>query len=347
MKLSKKLSLKEEMEKDAKRIEQKVVFNPDIEDVEVSSDMEASLLKQILTYEKKRAAGKIEDAPDKTDVEFSEEISPNFYKCTKDGNVVRLSEEDLNALRLGREMLKKERNRGEAPHEVNKEYHKHLNRNMDGEDKREDVRDKLEAGEKKRFRMPGKKRFIAVIAAVCVLVVATGVTSIGSKSYLKIIWERIYGGQTMQVTNVKDMDTKDITDGDRVTAYKQINDKLGFLPVRLGYIPESMVLTKTVIEEEQERAFVFYKYKGEIIRYAMYKNEADSSLAQNELDTLKETFQVETKKQNILVKEYDVKGYEKPRFFIQFAYKGVHYELKGIMDTKEILKIVENLVYFD
>ena len=335
MKQNKKLSLQEEVENAAERVEREIAENPDLKDIQVSDRMEAALLAEIQAYEKRRGQ---EHSTGEDTAEFGEELAPNFTERTKDNPEIFLSEEDREALRLGRELLKKKEDEPKL-FEVNTEYHKHLN-----SDEKEAKKNK---GRKTSvFRMPRGRRFIIAFAAVLVLVVGTSVTSVGSKSYLKILWEKIHGGQAMQVVNVEDMETQDSEDGDEVTAYREVREDLGTLSVRIGYKPVGMRLKEYTIDAEQKLAKLFYSYNGEVIRFVIYLNNADSSLSQKEEDELIDNFTVDTEKQSIMVKEYDVKKYPDSRFIADFEYKGVKYQLKGIMDKDQFIKIIKGLTYF-
>lgn len=339
MEQNKRLSLKEEMENEARRIEEEIARNPDLKDIEVSDEMEASLLAKIHSYEKKNAKvhEKRNITADGAAEELSEELVPDFSVHTNDGNVVRLSEEDLEALRLGRELLKKKNTEEKELFEVNPKYHAHLNRDKSG---------KVGKTDKGRiFRMPRKKKLVIALAAVLVLVLGTGMTSVGSKSYLKVLWERIHGGEPMEVTNVKDMDIKESEDGDEVTAYREIREKLGILPVHMGYIPENMNFDKCTIDVKQGRALIFYIFDGEVIRYTVYQNDSDSSSGQKKEDELENKFIVKNKNQEIEVKEYIVKDSKKKRYIANFEYHDVNYQLKGIMEKAEIIKILKDLKF--
>lgn len=342
MEQNKKLSLKEEVEREARKIEEEIENNPDLDDIKVSDKMEESLLAKIRAYEKKCASEhenknvRMEGAAE----ELSEELAPNFAARTNEDNVVHLSAEDMEALRLGRELMKK-KSKEEELFEVHTEYHKHLNSDNKGKE------GKTGKGEKaKRIHMPRRRKFVVALAAVMVLVLAVGMTSVGSKSYLKVLWEKIHGEEPMQVTNVQDMDTQDSEDGDEVTAYKEINEKLGFFVIRVGDRPKGMRLEKLSIDEDQSQAKLFYKYNDEVIRYDIYVNDADSSFSQKEEDEQIDEFTVETSKQKIVVKEYRVKDYSESRFIADFEYKGVKYQLKGVMKKSEFKKIITGLKYF-
>ena len=336
MKQNKKLSLQEEVENAAGRVEREIAENPDLKDIQVSGRMEAALLAEIQAYEKRRGQ---EHSTGENTAEFGEELAPNFTERTKDNPEIFLSEEDREALRLGRELLKKKEDEPKL-FEVNTEYHKHLN-----SDEKEAKKNK---GRKTSvFRMPRGRRFIIAFAAVLVLVIGTSVTSVGSKSYLKILWEKIHGGQAMEVMNVKDMETRDSEDGDEVTAYREISKELGIVAVRLGYRPEDMKIKSYSIDSEQRRAFLFFEYNGQKVRYGIYLNDSDSSLGQKKEDTLIDEFELDSLKQKVKVKEYEVEGYDQSRYIAEFEYKGIHYQLKGIMEREELDKIIENLVYFD
>lgn len=338
MEQNKKLSLKEEVEREARKIEEEIENNPDLDDIKVSDKMEESLLAKIRAYEKKCASEhenknvRMEGAAE----ELSEELAPNFAARTNEDNVVHLSAEDMEALRLGRELMKK-KSKEEELFEVHTEYHKHLNSDNKGKE------GKTDKGEKaKRIHMPRRRKFVVSLAAVMVLVLAVGMMSVGSKSYLKVLWEKMHGGQAMEVTNVEDMVTQNSKDGDEVTAYREIREQLKIMPIRLGYKPENMKLENISIDTEQRRAFLFYDYNGEIIRYGIYENNSDSSLGQKEEDTLTDTIEIEALDQTIVIEEYAKKNSK--RYLVNFTKEGVHYQLKGVMEKEEFIKIVKNLI---
>ena len=172
-------------------------------------------------------------------------------------------------------------------------------------------------------------------------------TSVGSKSYLKELLDGVLGNQNTKKINVKDMEIQETEDGDEITAYREIREKLGVVAVRLGTRPKSMYLEKYNIDERQGRAHLFYRYGDEIFRYSIYMNNSDSSLSQKEEDEFKDSFSIKNTQQEIIVEEYKVKSYKKSRFTAEFDYQDVHYQLKGVMTKKEIKNIIKNLIYLD
>lgn len=56
--------------------------------------------------------------------EFSDELVPDLSKNNIE--MIKLSEEDLEALKLGRELLKKKTKKEDNLYEIHREYHKHL-----------------------------------------------------------------------------------------------------------------------------------------------------------------------------------------------------------------------------
>lgn len=103
MKQNKKLSLQEEVENAAGRVEREIAENPDLKDIQVSGRMEAALLAEIQAYEKRRGQ---EHSTGENTAEFGEELAPNFTERTKDNPEIFLSEED-EKLTPCRELLKK------------------------------------------------------------------------------------------------------------------------------------------------------------------------------------------------------------------------------------------------
>lgn len=192
-----------------------------------------------------------------------------------------------------------------------------------------------------------KKRYVVLaLAAVLVLVFGSVMTGVGSKSYWKILWDRMIGEEELSYIDVEEMDSKDTEDLDEIQIFKEIRQELGILPVRFGYMPSNMYLIKYEIDREQSRAILVYEYNGYTVRYDMYMNNTDSSFAQTELDELISEYEIdEYSNISIKIKEYDVKDMEDNRYVAEFEYQDAQYQLMGIMKKEEFDKILKNLYF--
>ena len=256
MKELKKLSLKEEVDKEAKRIEKEVKSRQDLDDITVSEEMETSLFNKIQDYEYDKRSKTV--------------------------------------------------------------YHKK------------------------------KKRYVVLaLAAVLVLVFGSAITSVGSKSYWKVLWDRIAGEENARFINVEEMEVQETDDLDEVHVYKEIGDKLGISTVRLGYKPKNMYLRKYELDEEQKKATLLYDYNGQIIRYMMYMNDEDSSLGQTETDKLIDQYELEVTGGIVAeIKEYEIEDSESSRYIADFEYMDTQYQLMGVMEKDEFEKIIQNLFFY-
>lgn len=254
MKDLKKLSLNEEVKREAEQIEKEVENRSDLDDIKVSDDMEASLFNKIQEYE----------------------------------------------------------------------YDKRL----------------------KKVHYRRKRRYIVVaLAAVIVLVFGSVMTGVGSKSYWKVIWERIAGDAEVSYIDVENMDSHESEDIDEVGVYREINDKLGSSIVRLGFKPKGMAIERYTLDEEQRKAYLFYEYNGELIRYSIYMNDSDSSSGQKDLDLLIGEYEIENNGQIVNIEEYKVEDSDVNRYIAEFQYKDIQYQLMGVMEKIEFEKIIKNLVF--
>ena len=254
MKDLKKLSLNEEVKREAEQIEKEVENRSDLDDIKVSDDMEASLFNKIQEYE----------------------------------------------------------------------YDKRL----------------------KKVHYRRKRRYIIVaLAAVIVLVCGSVMTGVGSKSYWKVIWERIAGDAEVSYIDVENMDSQNSEDIDEVGVYREINEKFGVSIVRFEYKPRGMALSRYTLDEEQRKAYLFYEYEGEVIKYSIYMNDADSSFGQKELDKLSDQYEIENNGVKISIEQFDIDNSENKRYIAEFEYKDIHYQLKGVMVKEEFDKIIKNLVF--
>ena len=170
-------------------------------------------------------------------------------------------------------------------------------------------------------------------------------TGVGSKSYWKVIWERIAGDGATAITNVEDMDAHKTEDIDEMGVYREINESFGVSVVRLIYKPENTVLIRYTLDKEQKKAYMFYDYYGNIIRYSIYMNDSDSSFGQKDLDLQLNRYEIQNNNQIITIEEYEVEDSELNRYIAEFKYRDVQYQLMGVMEKNEFEKIVKNLVF--
>ncbi|HJA65681.1 hypothetical protein B5F07_15635 [Lachnoclostridium sp. An169] len=259
MKDLKKLSLKEEIDREADEIEKEIMSRDDLDDIKFSEDMETSLFNRIQEYE--------------------------F-------------------------------------------------------DKRE---------KKVHYKRKKKRYLIFALAAVIVLVCGSVMTGVGSKSYWKVLWDRVVGDENLSYVDVENMESKTTEDFDEINVYREINEKLGINMVRFLYKPVDMELIRYAIDEDQRRAFLYYGYEDEVIRFSAYLNDDDSSFVQKEVDMLTDKYNIDVGKDNsieIVVEEYEIKGTNSKRYIGEFKYKDVYYQLKGVMQKNEFEQILKNLQFF-
>lgn len=195
------------------------------------------------------------------------------------------------------------------------------------------------------YRKKKRTYVIGAIAAIIILICGSVMTSVGSKSYVKVLWERINGDESSNIINVEDMDSKKSKDVDEGQMYKELTKIFGDYLVRLNYMPTDMKLVRYTVDIEQRKGTLFYQYGDEIIRYSMYLNDDDSSFGQKEVDEQSKEFTLDCEKFIANIKEYTITGADQKRYVADFEYMGIHYQLKGCLQKEELEKILKNLIF--
>lgn len=257
MKELKKLSLKEEVDREAQDIEKEVERRDDLDDIKVSEDMETSLFNKIQEYE------------------YDKRVKKAVHRSKK------------------------------------------------------------------------KRRLFLALAAVLILVCGSVITGTGSKSYWKVLWDRVAGDENLSYVDVENMDSQETEDLNEVQVFNEIRKEIGISPVRFGYMPKTLLFTGYELDKEQNLAVIFYNYDDQIIQYLMYMNNTDSSYGQTEIDQLVNEYQIVVKNNAIDIKEYTVVNQENNRYVAEFEYMDAQYQLTGLMEKEEFDKIIENLIFYD
>ncbi len=285
-------------------------------------------LQEELERETEELKKEIEQHPDLAEINVSEEMDAVFFARA-------------HALE---KVLQEERLREEA------EFAEELMPEMEHPKKKDTTANPVDEEKKPvvRYRKKRKRALWIILAAAFILVMGMSMTAVGSKSYLKVWWERFNGEgmNSTKILNVDDMDAMNSEDGEEVLAYKKVEEELGIYVVRMMNKPEGMSLEDVQIDESLTQAKLFYQYGDEIIRYTIYLNDEDSSRGQKDDDKEINEYQINMKDVEITIKEYKAKNHKEYQRTAEFVYKGVHYQLSGVMEKDEFENILKNLHFF-
>ena len=192
-----------------------------------------------------------------------------------------------------------------------------------------------------------KRRILLAVAAVLILIFGSVITGTGSKSYWKVLMDRLAGDEQANIINVENMETSKTEDINEIEVFNQIRRELGISPVHFVYVPKGMYLIEYEITEELKRAVLLYEYNGQIIQYSMYMSDTDSSYGQIEMDQLIDEYEMVLENDTYVdIKEYKVPNKISHRYVAEFEYKDARYQLIGIMEESEFEKIIKQLYFF-
>lgn len=285
-------------------------------------------LQEELERETEELKKEIEQHPDLAEINVSEEMDAVFFARA-------------HALE---KVLQEERLREEA------EFAEELMPEMEHPKKEDTTANPMDEEKKPvvRYRKKRKRALWIILAAAFILVMGMSMTAVGSKSYLKVWWERFNGEgmNSMKILNVDDMDAMNSEDGEEVLAYKKVEEELGIYVVRIRNKPAGMLLEEVQIDDSLAQARFFYRYGDQIIRYTLYLNNKDSSWSEKEEENAINEYNITVEDVNITIKELETKDKEGYRWAADFVYRDVHYQLKGIMEKSEFETILNNLLFF-
>lgn len=279
--------LKDQLNREAKQIEEEVGLN-DNEEIpnELKIRMKNALDQKIREREKRSEDMKRTDA------------------------YAKLSEEDQEALRLGREMLKNQ------------------------------------SEEKKICTMRRKKRNIrriVALAAVLILVMAVGMTSIGGPERMLQFMKSSVGGRKVSQVDSSDKN-KVIEEEDEELAYEKIADEFGIDPVRLWWYPEDMKFVIMELDTDIQVAELDYVCNGERTEFMISASYGEVSLGADNEDEITDHYFI---KENIPIEvtEYKTPEMKTNRYKAEFKYNNLYYCLTGTMAKEEMENILKNLYF--
>lgn len=260
----------------------------------------------------------VEADPEAMSAEPSEEMDRKIYAMipghedtdSEDSAMEGLSEEDQEALRLGRELQKRRKEKEE---------------------------------EKSRAKRRHHWKRITAAAAVLVLVIGIGTTGVGGPKRIVEMVEGTFGGRDASRVNVSKEETKDTEENKEERIYQEIKDKLDFDPVKIIILPNMMEYEYGEIDEDMQMAQLIYKYGEGNISYSINATYSEKVVGTDLEDDITDSYIFQEDKLKAEVTEHELEGSNMKEYSAKFEYKGIHYQIIGTMGKEDFEKVLKNL----
>ena len=264
----------------------------------------------------------LEQSPDLQEIEVPEELerklAERIRKYEEEKAIDALSEKDKEALRLGRELQEKE-----------------------SSEKRDSKKNKKAV----RWPKSWKVQFAAVIA--CVLVIGSGIISVGGKNIIVNVFDRKFGGGEKTYVDTDESTLPTTEEGmTEEEAYAKIEETFGTKVVQMAYAPLNTEFLEIDIDKKLKEALVYYLVDGKVFSYRVVARYVESSVGIEMKDTLLREYTLKLPETEILISEYKIDHTGEMEYTAQFTYKNSKYFLAGVMEQEEFEKIIKNLNFF-
>ena len=215
-----------------------------------------------------------------------------------------------------------------------------------------EAREKLSAEDKRlleygrRYKRQLKFRKYWILAAALVLMFAMGITSVGGpQRFFNRVVDKISGREQEMVDSENGVVVTD--DWDEEKAYDMIEEKYGFRPVKLDYLPEGVVFEGVEINEEVQECFLVYAKENKlIVQLVVRTNYNDSSFGVDIEDRLVQKYEKQVEDATFKVTKYSVKENGETRWKVSFEHNNIYYLLVvHNMDQSQLEEILDNIIF--
>lgn len=227
-----------------------------------------------------------------------------------------LSEEDREALELGRKMLKA---------------------GIGQKDPEEP------SGKKVRRKKKPLKMYLA-LAAVIVCVLAMGITSMGGPERIVRMMTQNVGDREVEYT-VKGEKVKTIENEDEEKAYQEIRDNFDTEVVKICICLPEMRFDSMELDKDKQMADMYYYYNNKTIAYCINLPYRDGSWGIDFEDPIDKEYSKEIQGCTIEITKYKPNQKGLPRWDARFEYNNIEYLLTGTMKQQEFEKILKKLIF--
>lgn len=262
----------------------------------------------------------LEQSPDLQEIEVPEELerklAEKIRKYEEEKAIDALSEKDKEALRLGRELQEKESNENRASKK-----------------------------NKKAVRWPKSWKVQFAAAIGCVLIIGSGIISVGGKNIIVNVFDRKFGGGEKTYVNTEEIEYEgEMTEEEE--AYAKIEETFGAKVVRIDGKPPNTQFLGMELEKEVQETILYYSVDKKILSFRIEFPYTKSSSGIEIRDELIRKYTIALSETDVLITEYRIQDTGEYEYIGQFMYKNSKYFLTGIMEQEEFEEIVKNLNFF-
>ena len=259
--------LEEEVEREADLIMEEVNSDPSLRDVQAPPGMYEELMEQINEYERQRA-----------------------YE--------RLSEEDKEYMRLGKEYAKRRKNNQ-----------------------------------------------ILILAVAVVATFTLGTVSIGENQSIFSFMSRLFNGGDQVIIDSDDIEP--ILYVDENELYEDVERIYGFVPVKLGYLPDNTGFCEATMSQAIQSINIVYETDDKTsLIYIIRPNYRDASFGTDVEDDKIQEYQMMVDNVSVIVTEYQVVESGEQKWTIHFEYEDVTYIIRTYgTKQEEVEQMVKNLLF--
>lgn len=305
--------MRESMMKEADELEEKINSDPKLAGIEAPDDMFESIVAEL------KARGVWEEGADGTSAH--EKGNEREAGTGTEGNAgagqplyATLSEEDREALELGRQVVQKRQNRTA----------------------------------KRRRRMKILK-YSGVAAAVLVLVFGVSMTSDANRRLVKRMWEGLLVdfGFKVNTNYLSDAESIRSKSKEETAAMEDIKEKINAPILDFGYLPEGMEYQGYNIGANGYEAVIFYSYHDRMFYLTTLgmQDEGASYYAYDKEAGFEETIVTDIANLEADIWEINMDNPEKT-YVAEIEYKGWRYILNGMLPLDELRNMIKSIIIF-
>ncbi len=206
-------------------------------------------------------------------------------------------------------------------------------------EKLEEIHREIEARRYAARRIRLRRRMVIAAAAVLVFSAGLGLVGSGSRLYKPEVVESDEGNDAITKVNTDEVKESEY---DEEEVCQEIEEKLGAVPVRFSYRPQSMYLTEYLLKKDEKEAVLNYMINDKCFYVYISKDSGKSGINSRVDGEECASLLVESCGINVKVLEFQ-DSQEQTYYSVAFEYLNTYYSFIGVIGKEEFIEILENI----